>query len=266
VTPSRSCRHTVSGAYNKITPNLKLAPDARLAVGFRKAQNIIGQLPDVQREQFNRIVGSKLDFGQGGPMSGRRLAVALRDIRDQAAGYSKSALESERQLGQALDAIDDGLQSSLSAQNPGYAEALKRANLAYRGTRIMSDAAKGADEGVASTGQIKNAVRMNDRTKNQRATAAGRAHMQDYSRAGRKVLPSKTPDSGTAGRANEGSWIAQGRGAVDEQLYRLNKAMTQMRLADRPEILKRLGRRIDDGRSQAALLAGGMFGPFLSSE
>lgn len=253
----------VSNAYNKIAPNLKLQPDARVAVGLRNAQNIVGQLPDVQRDVFNRIVSGKMDFGQAGEMSGRRLAVAIRDIRQSAAGYSKSASEAERQLGQALHAIDDGLQSALGAQNPGYADALKKTNLAYRGTRIMSDAARGADEGIASTGQVKNAVRANDGTKNQRATAAGRALMQDYASAGRKVLPSKTPDSGTAGRVNADKLIPQIKGAVDSARYKAEKLYTDAMLADRPEWVTKAGGILHDLGPQARLVTSGIFAGLL---
>lgn len=249
----------VKTAYDKITPNLKLAPDKRLVVGMRNAAEVAKVLPEREADIFTKTLQAKLNWDNGNQMSGRPLAVALRDIRKAASGYSRSASEAERQLGEALSHVDDAIHSSLGVQNPGYAKALKATNLAYRGDRIMSDAAKGADEGIASTGQVKSSVRQNDRSKNQRKTAAGRAHMQDYAEAGRQVLPSKTPDSGTAGREMDGKWIPMARGAVDNLGYKADKAYSDFLMAPRPAWAKKLGGFLEDYRREGGLVASGLF-------
>lgn len=228
----------VSNAYDSIMPKLSLVPDKRLAVGLRNATKVANVLPDSEADTFAKILKEKLDFGAAGQLTGRRLAVSLRDIRKAASGYSRSASEAERQLGEALSHVDDALHSALGSQNPGYAKALKATNLAYRGDRIMSDAAKGADEGIASTGQIKQSVKANDRSKNQRRTAAGTAHMQDFSKDARKVIPARTPDSGTAGRLQDGKLIPtmQGYGAL--AAYRTRQALLEAQAAAPPWVRK----------------------------
>jgi hypothetical protein len=249
----------VKTAYDKITPNLKLAPDKRLVVGMRNAAEVAKVLPEREADIFTKTLQAKLNWDNGNQMTGRPLAVALRDIRKAASGYSRSASEAERQLGEALSHVDDAIHSSLGVQNPGYAKALKATNLAYRGDRIMSDAAKGADEGIASTGQVKSSVRQNDRSKNQRKTAAGRAYMQDYAEAGRKVLPSKTPDSGTAGRSESDKIIPNVRGAVDLARYKADKAYSDFLMAPRPAWAKKLGGFLEDYRREGGLVASGLF-------
>jgi hypothetical protein len=245
----------VGTAYDKIMPNLKLAPDSRMAVGWRDATKIVATLPEREADLFSKITQNSLRFQPGQALTGRALAVALRDLKKAAAGYSSSASEAERQLGAALGSLDDGIQSALGAQNPGYAQALKATNQAYKGTRIVSDAAKGADEGIASTGQLKSAVRQNDRSKNQRQTASGRAFMQDYSEAGRKVLPSKTPDSGTVGRGQAGKWQAEAKGIMDDLAYKADRAYSQFLTAPRPKILQDIGDALRRQKGTGGLLS-----------
>jgi hypothetical protein len=247
----------VGKAYDNIMPKLTLKVDPRMAVGWRKAQQVVATLPEREADLFDKITQATLKFGLNGDMAGRPLSVAVRDLKKMAAGYSSSASEAERQLGEALSHLDDGVHSALSAQNPGYAAALKATNTAYKGTRIVSDAAKGADEGIASTGQVKTAVRQNDRSKNQRKTAAGRAFMQDYSEAGRKVLPSKTPDSGTAGRTNSDKLIANIKGALDQAKYKADKAYSDFLVAPRPQIAQDLAALLRRHKSSAGLLSAG---------
>lgn len=251
-------------AYDDILPKLSVKLDQRLMVGVRSGWTTAQDLSEDGQRRFAQILANKLRFGEGGELSGRRLAVAARDLRDLASGFSKGSTEDERILGAALREVYDGLDSSLMAQNPGYAKALKAANAAYRGNLVVSRAAAMADDGVATTGQFKTASRAVDATKGKRATGAGRGPMQDYIKAGREVT-GKTPDSGTAGRVMEGSWLAKGRGALEAAKYEADKAISGLRTAPRPAMVtqaadflakNRVGLRFVGGPVLGGLLAG----------
>lgn len=86
--------------------------------------------------------------------------------------------------------------------NPNAAKALSAADEAYANlVRIegASVAGKAAD-GIFTPGQLMTAVRGADKSARDRATAQGRALMQDLAGAGQRVLGNTVPDSGTAGR------------------------------------------------------------------
>lgn len=230
---------TAGKAYDKILPGLKLQADPRLAAGLRRGWAAAQDLAPADQDRFLQIVKNKLRFDQNGTLTGRPLAVALRDLRDLAQGFAKGADEDKRILGSALDEVHDGLQHSLAAQNPAAGQALKAANQAYKGNLVVTRAAAAADDGIAGTGQFKQASKAIDRSKGKRATGRGEGPMQDYVKAGREVT-GKTPDSGTAGRLLDGNWIAKARGVADAGLYEADKALTGLKFATRPAQAQKL--------------------------
>jgi hypothetical protein len=256
-------QETAGKAYDKILPNLKLQADQRLAVGVRNGWKAAQDLSEDGQKRFTQLLQNKLRFSPSGELTGRQLSVAMRDLRDLAAGFQKGSTEDERILGEALGSVHEGLQASLSAQNPGYAKALTAANEAYKGNLVVSRAAAGADEGISTTGQLKTASRAVDRSKAKRATAAGKGPMQGYVTAARQVT-GKTPDSGTAGRLLDGNWIARARGAVDAGLYEADKAMTGLRTAPRPAQAEKVASFLRDHRREIAVAGGPVIGGLLA--
>lgn len=227
----------VDAAYNRVVPNLAVRLD-----GQKFAQAIAPaaqNLPKAQQAQLKQIVSANLKTGQ---LAGQPLKAAQGEIRRLASTYRRSQVAAEQELGRALGAVDDELTAAMMAQNPKWAPELQKANAAYRGYRIVADAASRADDGVINTGQLKQAVRRGDFSKSKDATARGEAFMQRFSNDARKVLPSKTPDSGTAGRLQAGNIFANVKGAADRVGYAMDDAMQQFRLAPRPKAAVKAGR------------------------
>jgi hypothetical protein len=67
-------------------------------------------------------------------------------------------------------------------------------------TRLQTAGAKANTAEMFTPSQLAQAVRQGDTSVRKGAVARGNALMQDLSDAGVNILPSKTPDSGTAGR------------------------------------------------------------------
>jgi len=89
----------------------------------------------------------------------------------------------------------------VARQNPQIAPKLADSDRAYAKWVRIRDAANGpgATEGVYTPQGFATSVSRNATTKNQKAT--GNALMQDVAQAGKSVLPSSVPNSGTADRA-----------------------------------------------------------------
>ena len=64
----------------------------------------------------------------------------------------------------------------------------------------MAASSVAAKDGVFTPAQLHAAVKAKDKSMDKGAFARGNALMQDLSSAGKNVLPSNIPDSGTAGR------------------------------------------------------------------
>jgi len=185
----------ISRAYDRVIPNISVTMNGQQ---FSQAVAPVAQnMKDEQRRHFLQIVDNELGNGQ---LAGQQLKSAQGNIRRLAANFTRSDDPNNQMLGEALWAVDEELTNAMMAQNPQFAPQLAKVNSAYRGYRIVADAAGRADDGVFNTGQLKQSVRRGDRTKSKDATARGKAFMQGFSNDAREVIPARTPDSGTAGR------------------------------------------------------------------
>lgn len=229
----------VSQAYDRVVPNLAVQLSGQQFAA--KIAPAAQSLPKPQQQQLRQIISANLGNGR---LAGQQLKNAQGEIRRLASSYGRSQAAAERELGRALAAVDDELTGAMMAQNPKWAPELQKANEAYRGYRIVADAASRADEGVANTGQLRQAVRRGDSTKNKDATARGKAFMQDFSRDARKVIPGRTPDSGTAGRQMAPNIFANVRGAADALAYNLDEGLQRFRLAPRPASARKAARTV----------------------
>jgi hypothetical protein len=240
----------IGRAYDTVIPHLSVKIN-----GGQFAANVMPvaqNLKPAQQKHLAQIVSNELGAGQ---LSGDALKRAQSNLRRLAGKFSRSQDANDQLLGEALGAVDDELTSAMIAQNPKYAPQLQKVNEAYRGYRIVADAAGRADDGLFNTGQLKQSVRRGDFSKSKDATARGKAFMQDFSEDARAVIPARTPDSGTAGRLNDGNMFARLGGTANALAYRADDAYQQFRLAPRPAGAKRVADRVRRLRGPASALA-----------
>ena len=230
----------ISRAYDLVIPNLSVQ-----IPGQQFAQNIMGvarNLKPAEQKQLRQIVSNELGNGQ---LQGQALKRAQGELRRLAGKFSRSQNANEQMLGEALEAVDDELTGYMLAQNPQWAPQLQKANEAYRGYRIVADAAGRADDGLFTTGQMKQSARRGDFSKNKDATARGEAFMQDFVKDARSVIPAKAPNpSGTASHVNAANLFANLGGPVKSAAYRVDDAYQQFRLAPRPAGARKAARAV----------------------
>lgn len=108
----------------------------------------------------------------------------------------------QQKVGDLLKEVKQTITDNARRANPSAAQAFDAADKAYAGLVRIEGASVGAKarDGVFTPGQLMTAVRQADRSVRDRATAQGRAMMQDIAGAGRRVLGNSVPDSGTPGR------------------------------------------------------------------
>lgn len=219
----------ISQAYDLVIPNLAVKID-----GQQFGQNVaaVGRnLKPAQQKQLRQIVSNELGDGQ---LAGDALKRAQGNIRRLAGKFSRSQDANDQLLGEALRAADDELTGAMMAQNPKFAPQLQKVNEAYRGYRIVADAAGRADDGLFNTGQLKQSVRRGDFSKSKDATARGDAFFQDFSSDARKVIPARTPDSGTAARLMQPNIFANVGGFGQRVAYGADDIYQQSRFLPRP--------------------------------
>jgi len=226
----------VSDAYNTVVPKLTAKVDPRFVAGMKSVyETKVAGLSDGLQKTFDNEL-KNVRFGPGGTLAGDKVQGALSDLRKLAKDYGTSATTSERKLGDAFGEVARHLEDMVVRQNPEIAPAFKAANKAFRGLAIVEKAAAGADNGIFTTGQLKQAVKAADGSARKSAVARGAAFMQDLSNDARNVLPSKTPDSGTAGRLQTGI-ISNIRGAAALAKLKTDQAYTSALAQADPEVI-----------------------------
>lgn len=193
---------TISRAYDgAISRAQPFAPDRQFAQDLAG----IGQqfMTPRSRAEYNSIVRDRvLSRLQAGQISPAEYQTIRSDLGLLGRRYGSSQAPADQEMAEGFRALQGAFDSLLARTNPQIARELRAANAAFAGFVRMSDAAsrQGSNNGVFSAAQLSGAVRANDRSVRRGAYARGDAMLQDLTDAGRAVLPSSVPDSGTAGR------------------------------------------------------------------
>lgn len=215
-------RQHLGDAYENLLPNLRGDLNAAPGAGTLPAQagqpappsfrqelatiRQMGQnLPEPQRGQLGRILDREIidRFTPQGLASGE----TLKDIESKLGNINRTLRRSDdydvRTLGGAVQEAQAAMRRMVENVNPQAQGELQRINEGYANFKKVQAAAAriGAQEGVFSPAHLQSAVRAGDTSKDKRAFSEGNALMQDLSAAGKTVLPSSVPDSGTPFRS-----------------------------------------------------------------
>lgn len=215
--------NTISDFYNRNLAGTQAALDPT----FITRLNFLGRrsgLRPQELEQFDDIVQREV----GGAFMKGRGAMSGRDFKrlDERLGSIASKFQASPddpykvQLGESIDALNSQLHHLMRRQNPGVADNLRKADDAWADYSVLRRAAaQSPEDGIATPGQFRSAVRQNDNSRHKSATARGNARMQDFASDASQVIPATRGNSGTADRQNVASPKAWALGAGLSPLY-----------------------------------------------
>ena len=209
----------VSAAYETLVPKLSATADGKFLMDMQSLRGLAQNLPAERAAQFEKILTDNLigKFNnQTATITGESLKEAESALGRLASTYRGSAVGDERLLGDALRQAQGNLRDLVARSNPQLATELQAANSAWSMFTKYADAAQraGSKEGVVTPPQMVAAVRAGDNSLGNRTFARGNSGMQDFAEAAQKVLGSKVPDSGTAGRGAMMAALLGGPGAM----------------------------------------------------
>lgn len=197
----------IGAVYDDVLPKMTLRPDQQFQADVLNLSQMAQGLPKQQQDAFLNIVKNQI-FGKMGPqglMDGQQVKGVQSELARRAKGYLGDPSFDNRELGAAISALRDAVDSNLARTNPPeLAKQLSQANEAWANfVRLRTAAASagaGSNEGVFTAAQLNSAVRQADKSVGKGDFAKGQALMQDLSGAGQRVLGNGYPDSGTVGR------------------------------------------------------------------
>lgn len=243
----------VGNAYDNALSGVRLTRDRPFALDMQAptaaANRLPGEMGENARYTLSERVGSAFD--PNGVATGNNFQQTVRGLEQDARGFRNDAYGND--FGNVARGARTAMENLLERQSPGSLGDYLAANAAYRNHSVLADATAAAMNtgGVFTPAQLGQAARANAKAFTGRISAGTTDRpFFDLQRAGQEVLPSKVPDSGTAGRIEQGGGIwgaAKGaaRAVVNAPLYSdttqgfINKA-----LLDRPDIAVKLGEEI----------------------
>lgn len=184
-----------------------MVPQVHVDDAFGQALAAIGQraneLPPGIGEQFQNIVQNRLNSRLGnGPLTGPQMRQVQSELGYLASQQSGSGDAAQRALGDMLDDASGEIGGLIGRNNPEAGDLIQRANQGWANFSRLRNAASRAKGGVATPGQLAQAVRMGDRSVGKGAVARGDALMQDLTDAASRVMPDAYGNPGTADAAS----------------------------------------------------------------
>lgn len=221
----------ISNKYTNLLPKLKGNLDPKFSKDIGDVLNLTKEFPETQAKQLKVFIDesilSKFDEGK---ISGQTLKNIESKIGLKIKDYITAQDPDQRALGYAFKDLQSSLRDMLSRSNPKHRGELKSLNKAFAENIRVERALTytGGDEGIFTPAQLNSAVKSLTQGKRKTAFAKGNSLMQDQSSAGREVLTSQYPDSGTAGRALLGAGVAGGMYNVDPAILAGTTAASSM--------------------------------------
>jgi len=212
----RSVREQLQKRYNDLLPKIGFAPDQQFQQETAQLRQLLGGLPQSDQAIFDRITQRVMSRGTTqGNMSGETFKNVESSLGDEIAKLSKDTSYEKQQLADALKQFRESMRQGLERSNPMYQGELRKINEGWANYAILRRAASGAQaaksEGTFTPAQLAQGVQESAKRGGQAAgrrnLSEGTALMQDLVNAGQQVLPSKYPDSGTAGRLIQGGLL-----------------------------------------------------------
>jgi hypothetical protein len=182
-----------------------IKPDSQFSSNINNLRAMVNKtlMPKAEKLKFESALRDvKQSIDNNGVITSDAFKALESSLGKDASKLGASTNIYEGKLAPAVKQIQAELREMLKRQAGSNADDLQNVNAAWANfKRVQNAGAKlGADDGMFTPSQYQNAVRALDKSKDKAAFARGGALGQDLGDAGRSVLGSKVPNSGTAER------------------------------------------------------------------
>jgi len=199
----------VPRAYNNALGGQNFQVDQQMEEALRGSLQRARGVGGLEAETPYHLQESFAPFvDDAGGITGRNMQHITQELQRRSARLGNSQASAGPDAAQVLRDTGDDFAAMIDRQAPSVMPAFREANTTYRNTQILKDAVgRGMNtEGVFTPAQLGMAARQNAKKFGGNYANPSRPFF-DLQRAGQQVLPSKIPDSGTAGRQAAGDGI-----------------------------------------------------------
>jgi len=207
----------ISKGYEDAIPGRSIRLDPAFSEDAAAAFDAITDMTPAGRDRLDDILFQRVTsrLPENGVIDGRRYKLIQSDLDKSVDRFSKSTDSDDQAMAETLRGIQSALEGAAKRQDPDFADKIAALDRSWAELSRMEIAASKDNQlgGIFTPAQYGQAIRAADSRVRKRGVARGEALSQDLAQAALKVLPSRTPDSGTAGRAGWGL-LASAPGAV----------------------------------------------------
>jgi hypothetical protein len=204
----------LSAAYDEVLPRLSATGDQQFVDDLAGIHGEASMMEPGRQRQFENILNGLGRYWQNGvSLDGAALKDIETRIGERVRRAAMSTDADQRELGDRLGDVLASVRDLAARQNPAEAETLSRINQGWKSLTQVERAAGNSGANITPAGYSQ-AVKASSDTVRRRGYARGNALNQDLSDAASAVLPSQTPDSGTAGRIWQSNILGLGIGSA----------------------------------------------------
>lgn len=198
-------------AYEDLLPKIGFKSDQQFVTDTSNLRQMLANASGIEPKDvqlYDAIVKRVMNMGTNqGLMNGRMFKKAEEVLGREIVKLNKDQSYGKQTVKEFLQQFRDTFRQGLERSNPMYQDQLRKINEGWANYAIIRKAASGpqaAQTGTFTPSQLMQGVQESAKRSGQAAgrgkLSEGKALMQDLANAGYDVLPSKYPDSGTAGR------------------------------------------------------------------
>lgn len=198
----------ISKGYEDAIPGRAIRLDPAFSEDAAAAFDAITDMTPAGRDRLDDILFQRVTsrLPENGVIDGRRYKLIQSDLDKSVDRFAKSTDSDDQAMAETLRGIQSALEGAAKRQDPDFADKIAALDRSWAELSRMEIAASKDNQlgGIFTPAQYGQAIRAADSRVRKRGVARGDALSQDLAQAALKVLPSRTPDSGTAGRAGWG--------------------------------------------------------------
>lgn len=193
----------LSKAYSRALAPIKITPSAQMYMDISDVVVRYGsQLGEENAALLNKLVMNRVTdlIPENKVLAGGTAKRIDSDLGALERKYTKSMTAQEQTIGEALGEIKQIIRQEIASQDP--TGKVRQLNTVFSDFLRLEKAAASsrAPGGIFSPEQLVSATRTLDETRRKGGFARGQARMQQVAEAGREVLGTRVPDSGTPER------------------------------------------------------------------
>jgi hypothetical protein len=203
----QEAQQQVSAAFQKALGGKVASVDNGFIANATSAKNRIASLPPSVAGDVESLVDSAInDYIDPATLSvrGEDVQPLLQELEGIKSSYYSQNHPAKKRIGDAVDDMIDAVEGMFQRQSPDTMPEYQAAKKAFKRVSTLENAVLAAKntDGVFTPAQLGAADKANTiKFGNRHMAAAGKSEFDELHRNTQAVLPSKVPDSGTAGRA-----------------------------------------------------------------